>query len=366
MLKINLLPSYIYERKKIRVAWATVVAVVLLEIVALAAFQAKLINDENAKAAEVTEAETHAQRVQKLVTDAQNEKAKIAPITQKVQFIKDILKFNLVRPNLFQNAAEYTLKGIRYSHMEASGNVLTIQATAPTLSAMGRYLIYMQGNPDFTAVQIAGGAGYPPGNQNEGAGISGASSSYGGSSSPSGPPGYPGGPAGGAIGGPPGGPPGMYGGPPGGPGGYGGPSGSAPVGYAGAPGGSGGPGGYGGPGGPGGYGGPGGTTDTGGQLPGLQAALGGTGETWGGRWYNTRARLVPQDKDFIVAGYPFTVTATLVEPINRPVYGQSAATDTSGGYGGGGYGGYPGGPYGSPGGPPGSPAGRGGGANTGP
>jgi hypothetical protein len=357
MLKINLLPSYIYERKKIRAAWAVVVAVVLLEIAGLAAYQGKLINDENAKAQEVTTAEAKANDVQKLVGEAKAKRDEIAPITDKVTFIKNILKFNLVRPNLFQNVAEYTLKGVRYTHIEASGNVLTIQAFAPTLSAMGRYLIYMQGNPDFTAVQIAGGAGYPPGNQNEGAGITSSSGSYGG------PPGAsaPGGPAG--YGGPPGGPPG-------GPGGYPGPGG--PSGYGAPPGGvSGGPSGYGGPPGsmPGGYGGPGGpggTTDTGGgQLPGLQAALGGTGETWGGDWYRTGDRLIPQIQDAPPGGYPFTVTATLVEPINRPVYGQTGATDTSGGYGG--YPG-PGGPYGSAGGPGsyGPSGGRGGGGNTGP
>src|ERR1043166_3198847 len=118
MLKINLLPSYIYERKKIRAAWAVVVAVILLEIAGLAAYQGKLINDENAKAADVTTAEAKADQGQKLVGEAAAERAKIAPITQKVQFIKDILKFNTVRPNLFQNVAEYTIKGIHYTHME--------------------------------------------------------------------------------------------------------------------------------------------------------------------------------------------------------------------------------------------------------
>jgi hypothetical protein len=242
--------------------------------------------------------------------------------------------------------------------MQAEGNVLSIQAYAPNLSTAGRYLIYMQGNPDLATVNISAVPGYPPGNQNEGSTFgssgdaSGAGGGYGvsfgppGASGPGGPPGGYGGAAG--PGGPPGasyGPPGASGpgGPPGGAG-YGGPAGMG--GYPGAPGGAG------------------GTGDAGG-LPGYQGALTGDGSTLGGAWLGTRNRLIPDrsNPNQYPTGFPFTVTATLVKPINRPIYGQSAAqqTDTTGygGYGGYGPPGMPGGPggYGPPGGPGGAPNG---------
>jgi hypothetical protein len=84
-----------------------------------------------------------------------------------------------------------------------------------------------------------------------------------------------------------------------------------------------------------------------------------------------RDRLVPSFPTTPPGGFPFTVTATLVEPITRPYYGQSA-TDTSGGAGYGGAGGAMG--YGGPGGyggpsgygPPMTPGGGPGGAPNGP
>src|SRR5215208_1956444 len=100
MLKINLLPSYIYERKKIRAAWAVVVALILLEIAALAMFQAQQIGKEADLIRQVEADERRANEVQQLVSQAAAERAKIDPIRAKVQYIKDILAFNLVRPRL--------------------------------------------------------------------------------------------------------------------------------------------------------------------------------------------------------------------------------------------------------------------------
>jgi hypothetical protein len=367
MLKINLLPAYIHERKKIRATWATMLALLGALTAGLIAYQGSLISQEQRLAEEVTMKEQKAQQVQKLVSDAAAERDKIKPIEGKVTFIKDILAFNKVRPDLFQRVSEYTFKGIRYNQMQAEGNVLTIQAFAPDLSSAGRYLIYMQGNPDLATVNISAVPGYPPGNQNEGSTFGGTtdtgSGGYGGAAGTGyGPPGMSG----------PGGPPGSPGGGYGAPGGGYGPPGGAISGPGAPPGGGPGGMGYGGPpgaGGPGGYpGAPGGDTGTAeGQLPGYTAALGQDGGVWGGRWFSTRNRLIPDRSDptQYPTGFPFSVTATLVKPINRPIYGQTTdqTTDTSGGYGGypgagGGYGppGMPGG-YGPPGGPGGAPNG---------
>jgi hypothetical protein len=365
MLKINLLPAYIHERKKIRATWVMMLALVGALTAGLIAYQGSLISQEGQLRAEVEQKEQEAQQVQALVTQASAEREKIKPIEGKVTFIKEVMAFNKVRPDLFQRVSEYTFRGIRYNQMQAEGNVMTIQAYSPDLSTAGRYLIYMQGNPDLSTVNISAVPGYPPGNQSEGsnfgAGAAGeGASGYGGYGGPGGPPGGPGGygPPGGPGGPPggPGGPPGSYG-PPGGAG-YGAPPGGAMSGPGGPPG-------YGGPGGPGGY--PGAPGDTGageGQLPGIQAATGQDGSIYGGRWFGTRNYLIPDrsNPNLYPKGFAFTVTATLVKPISRPIYGQTADQQTNG-YGGpggpGGYGGYPGGPPGGPGGygPPGGPGG---------
>ena len=132
--------------------------------------------------------------------------------------------------------------------MQAEQNVLTMPASAKSISGVGRFLLFMQNNPDFTKVQISSVPGWPPGT----AGVEAGSIDAGGGAATTGG-------RGGGYGGPPGGPPGGgYSAPPGG-----GSTGGGPPGAGGPPGG-----------GAPGYGGPpifGGGADAGGGAPGLMS-----------------------------------------------------------------------------------------------
>src|SRR5207244_3620334 len=138
------------------------------------------------------------------------ERDKIQPIKNKTDFINQLLVYNKVRPNLYEHVASYIYREVWISGMQAEQNVLTMPASAKSISGVGRFLLFMQNNPDFTQVRISQVPGWPAGT----AGVEASPLTGGGGGGPGGPvggPGY-GGPPGGS-GGPglmmgPGGPPG--------------------------------------------------------------------------------------------------------------------------------------------------------------
>jgi Tfp pilus assembly protein PilN len=355
MLKINLLPPYINQRSKIRTAWMLMAFVLVAELGALSFYQWGRVQTESQLLSDVQMKETQVVQVQKLASDAAAERAKIQPIKDKTTFITQLFDYNKVRPDLYEHVASYIYNEVWITGMQAEQNVLTMPASAKSISAVGRFLLFMQNNPDFSQVRISSVPGWPPGTGGveaspltgaEGGGIGRGAMGPGGSGGPM--MGGSGGPMMGSGGPPGGGPPGGSGGPSmmgsgGGPPG-GGPPGGGPPGFGGSPG-SGVPQIFGG-------------GDSGGG-PGLMnvpspGQPGGDALTGGGAPIPFPAQ-VEQPKVLPVY-FPFTVTGILTKPIMRPTFqtGGAAADNGGGPYGSGG----PGGPYGS--GMPGGPGGSGG------
>lgn len=210
MLRINLLPAYINEKKK--TLWAIVgssllVAAVLGVMLFVWNHQKQEVE---AREAAATQMELDAQAVTQLQADASAIRTGIKPITDKRDFIDQVLFYNQLRPRIYRRAARYTTNNVEFNSMTVSGQSLTISAFARRTSDIGRFLITMFANPDLSAVSVSGIPGWsgPGGNAVGGGGGGGG---YGG-----GPPGGGGGGYGG--GGRPGGlPPGAgAGGPAGG------------------------------------------------------------------------------------------------------------------------------------------------------
>jgi len=300
-MKINLMPGRVRGQSSLKPIWGLVVVLILAELIGLGLWQKSLRDRETQLIADTEAAKTHADAVHALEREASAERAKVKDIDQKVKFVQELQTYNEARPNLYQNTIEYTLNGIRYTSMSAAQNVMQIGAWAPTLADAGRYLLFMQNSPDFSAVRISGVPGYPPGGQTGGGGGAGPGESGAalGSGAFAPPPdtGASGLNSGGGV---------TNLGPPGGfaPGGQG-----AAGAEAGGP-----PGGAFGPGAPGG----------GGQG-------GGGGRTiYGGAYQNAGARNLPPKPP---QGFPFTVTAQLVKPIMRPLFGVNPQQPGFGGPG---------------------------------
>lgn len=298
-MKINLLPGRVQGKSSLTAAWAALVLLIVAELAGLGFYQSTLRAREDQMSQELTTKQQQVTAVEAIGAQAREERAKVATIDTKVKFVKELTEYNDVRPDLFARTIEYTLDGVRYTSMNASQNLMQIGAWAPSLSDAGRYLLFMENSPDFSAVRISGVPGYPPGGQTGAAasGGPGEAGAFPGSgaqplTSGGGPP--PGMTSGGGFAPGAGGPAGDLGqGPPGG-----------PAGGAFGPGGGGG-----------------------------QGGGGGGGRTVvGGAYQNAGARFQPPKPP---QGFPFTVTAQLVKPIVRPVFG---ATPQQPGFGGGAFG----------------------------
>src|SRR3954454_19335119 len=137
MLKINLLPPYINQASKIRTAWTLLAALLALELVGLTLFQASRVGQEHEMLADVEQKETQVVQVQKIAQEAVTKRAEVKPIKDKTDFINALLAYNKVRPNLYDHVASYIYREVWISGMQAEQNVLTMPASAKSISAVG-------------------------------------------------------------------------------------------------------------------------------------------------------------------------------------------------------------------------------------
>lgn len=173
MLRINLLPAYIAERKKTRTA---MVLASILWVAVLAGFLGLYFYQKNATDARTEEAnqkQAEADAVTKLQSDATAERTKIKPLQEKVDFVKAVQYANIIRQKVYRNAARYTYRKVEYNQMAVQGNTLSVAGFVKNTDDLGRFYLTMFGNPDVTAVSIQGIPSYPnnqqtfdPNNQN--------------------------------------------------------------------------------------------------------------------------------------------------------------------------------------------------------
>jgi len=187
MLRINLLPAYIAERRKTQAAIAISAILLVLPCIGLLIFYGSLkkqVADEEQLA---TETETRKAAVDAITSLASQTRAKIAPLQDKVHFVEDVRFYNTLRPRIYTQAARYTIPRVEYNAMSVTGNALTIGGFVSgangkeAVQNFGRYLITFFGNPDITALSVAGLPGYPSpatgtgtSNPNGGSGFPGA------------------------------------------------------------------------------------------------------------------------------------------------------------------------------------------------
>jgi hypothetical protein len=253
MLRINLLPPYVAERKYGR--WVFIGCIILLVpsvLLPLAYYQLQQVTlaqeTQQADAAEAGKAKTDGFK-----TEASTIRGSIGPIKQKLDFVKAVYAYNISWARIYSKLADYSDPKISYSDATIGGTAMNIRAYTPSTADVARYLHEITQDPDFTAVAIDRIPGwgqyfvhkyYLDGKL---IGISTISTTnpYAGRAAMAAAAGRPGGgpPAGFGGGGPPAGfggggpPPGMGGGgPPAGFGGAPGVGGAAPFSFAGGPG----------------------------------------------------------------------------------------------------------------------------------
>lgn len=332
MLKINLLPPYINQRKQVRVAIVIVALLVAAEIATLVVMRNGPIADKNRLSQEKSDKEGKLAQLTQVGTASTTVLAEEGTFKPTVDFFRSVEDFNKQHPNLYQNTARYTFSEIMFLNLEAQQTQLQASAYASNPTHVSRMLIGLSRSPDFQGLpQITGLPQYSEAEAaqreqaNNAADLPG-STIMGGYGGP--------GPEGDGAAGMPGGP-GMGGYP-----GMGGPMGGMGAGMRGPMGGMG-----------AGMGGPMGGMGAGmggGAMGGMGAGMGGMGGGMGGgggdlsKLGMDNARLKPK-------GFTITITCALTKPLSGLAYGG-----TGGGGGGmmGGMGGMMGGMGGAMGGGP--------------
>lgn len=161
MLRINLLPAYLGEKRKVRTA-IVLVSVVLIAIIAaglgynFGPLQTQ-VKDEDAKA---TAREADAQAERDIESKTASIRSAIAPLGEKVALVEAVRYHNKLYQKIYRQAAAYTYKEIELNSMSISGSTLSMTAYAKQIDDIGRFYIYMFGNPDVTAVSISGVPSY--------------------------------------------------------------------------------------------------------------------------------------------------------------------------------------------------------------
>lgn len=197
MLRINLLPGYVTQRRKVKSAIVLWVIVLALCFFGPMAVYVGMRTHQKDLEAQATDAETKQKATQDLRTLAVSTIAQIAPIQADLNFVKLVHDYNREWAALYAVLAQYTDPNMIYTDAATNGAIMTIKAHSPSVAEVGRYLQAIYKEPDFKTVSIDKLPGYPENvlskvylgskligiiDQNGGTGgSSGGSSSYGGS-----------------------------------------------------------------------------------------------------------------------------------------------------------------------------------------
>lgn len=172
MLRINLLPPYIYEgakRRNVTVLWV----VILLAVIGGLVFAKMNIDKETQnwkdEEGKITQRANDADR---MAQDATTINGQSATIRGKADFVRNAQKHDTTTyQEVLTNIARYTWPRVLYDGVKPDVQAVTLPAYAPTLSDVGHYMIYMERNPNISRVdvQIASIPGFPSGVRQQGA-----------------------------------------------------------------------------------------------------------------------------------------------------------------------------------------------------
>jgi hypothetical protein len=161
MIKINLLPSHIHQRRQVKIAVTLVVAMVAAEVAGMVMARAQPSRDIVALQSSLDEKNA---RIKKLndsagkATTARNDEDSFKP---KYDFITGMLDYNKKYPALYRNTAHYTDKEVMFLTLESTTNSLKFNAYVSNPTDLSRMMLGLSRDPDFDGLpQVSGNPGY--------------------------------------------------------------------------------------------------------------------------------------------------------------------------------------------------------------
>lgn len=162
MLRINLLPPYVQQRRLTKALIPIFIGIVALFVAVPLAAYFYLHGKLTTLTQEAADAVTGKGITDSLKTEATTTLAQVGPINAKLQFVKDIYAYERKWVALYNTLAETTPKSsFIYTGAEVTGPTMNIKAYSPSVEDVGRYLQVMYHEPDFSTVAVDHIPAYP-------------------------------------------------------------------------------------------------------------------------------------------------------------------------------------------------------------
>ncbi len=161
MIKINLLPRTIGQKRIVRNTAILMGCILVLVIAVGVAYGFRLKGEVAREEQLAAETEAWKAKVEGIQKQAQEVRSQTKPIQEKLDFINQVLDYNLEYPKLYEKVARWTYEKVSLSGMQCDGQQVVLRAHVKSLDDLGRYLLNMYRAVDlFTEVAISGIPGY--------------------------------------------------------------------------------------------------------------------------------------------------------------------------------------------------------------
>jgi len=162
MLRINLLPSYVSQRRLTKRLIAAFAALFILCVLAPLAIYATMVHHLNDVSAQADSAEAGKKITDTRKAQASAAIASIKPIQDKLDFVTAVHAYNRQQVALYNTLAYASPKSsLIYTDASYNASTMSIKAYSPSVDVVGRYLQAMYQEPDFKTVAVDKVPGYP-------------------------------------------------------------------------------------------------------------------------------------------------------------------------------------------------------------
>ena len=162
MLRINLLPAYVQQRRLTKALVPVFIAIFALCVAAPLAVYFYLHGKLTTLTQDAADAVTGKGKTDALKAEAVTTLAQVAPIQSKLQFLKDDYAYIDKWVQLYSTLANTTPKSsFIYTGAQVTGPTMAIKAYSPSVEEVGRYLQVMYHEPDFSTVAVDHIPAYP-------------------------------------------------------------------------------------------------------------------------------------------------------------------------------------------------------------
>ena len=162
MLRINLLPPYVQQRRLTKKLVPVFVGLFLLSVALPLILYSYLHGKLTTLTQEASDAVAGKAKTDNYKSEAATTISQVAPIQAKLKFVTDADAYARKWVALYNTLADTTPKSsFLYTGAAVTGQTMAIRAYSPSVEEVGRYLQVMYHEPDFTSVVVDKIPAYP-------------------------------------------------------------------------------------------------------------------------------------------------------------------------------------------------------------